>query len=279
MHQTTAGTRYLTEPGVIMIALPQCDLSGVQEFLDGFPQEADFEEYLHDPDEIDDSARLIKFAGQLCYYSFGKKRTWNKDAQTYFDNLKIQGHGSVLEHASYSFLVYGADRAFTHELVRHRSGMAYAQVSQRYVDGVTLRFVERAEYQQDEELHEMFVRRIDTNVQEYNELAEKLMARQAAGSTILQGEKKRDLRKKVNQCARSCLRNETEAPIVVTANARALRHVIEMRAASPADIAIRAVALKMYRCIKQVTPMLFADYSEKDLPDGVAAVTTQYRKV
>ena len=44
------------------------------------------------------------------------------------------GHGSVLEHAVWNFIIAGVNRSYTHELIRHRTGFGYSQFSQRYVD-------------------------------------------------------------------------------------------------------------------------------------------------
>ncbi|MCA1731095.1 MAG: FAD-dependent thymidylate synthase, partial [Actinobacteria bacterium] len=57
------------------------------------------------------------FSGN-CYMSFGPRRTTNENAAAYFERLTSAGHGSVLEHASFSFLLYGISRSVTHELVR-----------------------------------------------------------------------------------------------------------------------------------------------------------------
>lgn len=277
---TPKGVRYLKCPGVALIGQTSSNLSGIEDFLGGFDQELDFEEYLDDPTVLPDAERLIKFAGQLCYLSLDpKKSTSNSDASKYFTNIKSSSHGSVFEHASFSFLCYGIDRAVTHELVRHRSGMAFSQVSQRYVSGSTLRFVERLEYQDDPELHAMFEKWIEASAEQYDLRADVLMRRQQEGAGILYGEKARDLRKKVNQAARACLPNETEAPIVVSANVRALRHVMEMRADSAADIAIRSLAYKFYECVVEAAPRLFDDYTRHELPDGVPGLKTPYRKV
>jgi thymidylate synthase (FAD) len=88
--------------------------------------------------------------------SFGPKRTTNDRAERYFANLSSSGHGSVYEHASFSFLCYGISRSTTHEVVRHRAGTAYSQLSQRYVSGKVLRFVERPEYQEVPALNARF---------------------------------------------------------------------------------------------------------------------------
>ena len=71
----------------------------------------------------------------------------------------------------------------------------------------------------------------------------------------------------------------TETKIFLTANARALRHVIEMRASRFADPEIRAMAGALYRVMKNEAPSLFGDYREEKLPDGSIEVTTDRRKV
>jgi len=159
-------------------------------------------------------------------------------------------------------------------IVTHNS-----QVSQRYVSGRVLRFVERPEYQGDAEMHARFERRIDTAAEEYEEIAERLLKQQKAGATLLSAEARTDLRKKVQQAARSVLPNETEAPIVTTANVRAWRHFIEMRANPHAEIEIRALAFRVYLCLAAVEPILFGDYRIAALPDGTFGVETDFPKV
>lgn len=298
VFKTKNGTSYLKEPGVAVISRPDVDLNtgGVLDFLQGFDPELGFisgKDVVNGvliEDAVDEDAhysngllgldaeRLVKFAGQLCYLSLGPKRSKNTEMKKYLNHIKSSGHGSVMEHANYSFLLWGISRSMTHELVRHRAGFAYSQVSQRYVDGKVLRFVERPEYQNDSWLHAQFENRIDSFAAEYAHIAAELMSRQ---DPALHGGPygKTDLRKAVNQCARSLLPNETEAPIVVTANVRAWRHFLEMRASQAAEIEIRRLAMKVYRSLVAEAPILFDDYEVVTLPDGTEAVRTEFRKV
>ncbi len=78
-----------------------------------------------------DGERLAEFAGRLCYMS--QKNPASRATREYLENIKKQGHGSVLEHANYSFALREVSRVFTHELVRHRAGSAFSQESLRYV--------------------------------------------------------------------------------------------------------------------------------------------------
>ncbi|MFN2525032.1 MAG: FAD-dependent thymidylate synthase, partial [Actinomycetota bacterium] len=67
---------------------------------------------------------LVHFSGN-CYRSWKEGLNPNvtrvrKDQAEYFLNLLRSGHGSVLEHANYSFILYNVSRIATHEIVRHR---------------------------------------------------------------------------------------------------------------------------------------------------------------
>jgi thymidylate synthase (FAD) len=275
---TEHGTPYLKAPGVVMLARPQTNVAGLAGFLEGFDPELRFPEYLDDPTQLPDSSQLCKTAGQTCYMSFGPRRTKNENAAAYIERLTSAGHGSVLEHASFSFLLYGLSRSVTHELVRHRAGTGFSQISQRYVSGAVLRFVERPEYQEDGDLHRLFEVRADRAAAEYGEMADLLLERQEGGASMLSADYKTDARKKVQQTARSLLPNETEAPMVFTGNVRALRHVIEMRADAHAESEIRNLALRLFLCAFTVDPILFGDYRIGELPDGTYTVTTEHRK-
>ncbi|GAC1566536.1 MAG: hypothetical protein NVS3B14_09670 [Ktedonobacteraceae bacterium] len=279
VYSSPGGTSYLTRPGVVLLARPTVNLEGLSGFLDGFDESLHFPEYLNDPTQLPAGAQLSKIAGQVCYMSFGPKRTFNAQADRYFDNLKSSGHGSVFEHASFSFLLYGISRSVTHEVVRHRAGFGYSQLSQRFVSGRMLRFIERPEYCGDEQFHGQFLERIERAASEYAALSNRLLEMQQAGTQILSAEAKTDLRKKVQQCARSVLPNETEAPMVMTGNARSWRHFIEMRASAHAEIEIRELAMHVFLCLYQTDPVLFSDYRLEHLPDGTYAVKTEFEKV
>lgn len=279
VKRTPHGTLYLTRPGVVVLARPQTNLAGLTGFLRGYGEDSPFPDYVNDPTPLPDSAQLCKVAGQLCYMSFGRKRSYNADAARYFDNLKEGAHGSVFEHASFSLLLYGISRSVTHELVRHRAGMSFSQQSQRYVSGRMVRFVERPEYALDEELHTRFMQRIEQAAVEYAAITERILEMQQEGTQLLSADARTDLRKKVQQTARSVLPNETEAPIVVTGNARAWRHVISMRANAHAETEIRELAVRIFLCLYQTDPILFSDYTLNQLPDGTYTVVAEYEKI
>ena len=197
-------------------------------------------------------------AGQLCYLSFGEKRS--KDHRTYIKKILEQKHGSVLEHTVATLGLTGIDRAVTHELVRHRAGFAYSQVSQRYVDA--LRFVFPAELDQKDDLVE-WGQYISACVKEYD----RRLALMGEG----EGTKGRKERR---QAARRALPNETEAPIIVTGNMRAWRHFLEVRGSEHADLAMRNCAIEVFNTLKPSFDDFLQDIR---VEDGVIKV--EYSKV
>jgi thymidylate synthase (FAD) len=86
-------------------------------------------------------------------------------------------------------------------------------------------------------------------------------------------------RKLARQAARSVLPNATETMIFVTANARALRHFIEMRAWEWAEVEIRKVALEMLCIMQREAPNLFSHYAIVRLDDGTDVARTPHKKV
>ena len=96
---------------------------------------------------------------------------------------------------------------------------------------------------------------------------------------MMTAERKTDMRKKVNQAARSCLPNETETIMVFTGNIRAWRHIFEMRASEGAEVEIRRLIFLCFELLREVWPILTQDYEVVLLSDGTKAVQTKYRKV
>src|SRR5262245_17352395 len=82
---------------------------------------------------ISSDQKLIEFSGRVCYLSFGKHQSRRNNSE-YIRNLIRQGHESVLEHATYSILADHISRGLSHQLVRHRAGFSYSQLSQQYHD-------------------------------------------------------------------------------------------------------------------------------------------------
>lgn len=253
------------DPQVYLVGRQMVDDAALSRFL------ADHEVERWSTDTEEAGEKLVEVAGRLCYMSFAKPRPGGNSA--YIGHILEVGHGSVLEHAVFNFIITGVSRSFTHELVRHRAGWAYSQLSQRFVDESECAFVEPDTIAEDPELHRIWLEAIESAQGAYRRLADGLAAK-------FKGIEDRTLRrKKAREAARSVLPNATETRIFVTGNARALRHFIEMRGDQHADVEIRKVALAMLKVLREESPNLFGDYALVDLPEGGQATDTPHRKV
>ena len=125
----------------------------------------------------------------------------------------------------------------------------------------------------DPEIHALWLEAVAHAHQAYVHLVEKL------GEKFKDEPDKTLRRKLARQAARSVLPNATETKIFVSANARALRHFIELRASRHAETEIRKLAVKVLEIMQVEAPNLFADYRLEPLPDGTREAVTAHRKV
>ena len=206
-----------------------------------------------------EAEEIVEIAGRVCYMSFGDKQSPRTNRE-YIDNLIQSGHGSVLEHVSWTFLITGVSRAFTHQLVRHRPGWAFSQLSQQYHDEAGTRFVEPAELSGDSEALDEWRRAVETARSAYVNLSS-ILSRPGS-------ERGKEQTRAIRSAARSLLPNATESKIVATANARALRHFLTVRGAIEGDSEMRRASAEILRLASDEAPNLFADFSVESLPDG-----------
>ncbi len=114
-----------------------------QEAVRGYLKEIDVSptgiyEVLEARGIVTDPAFVVALAAKQCYKSFEAGLNPNvtrirKDYVEYLDNILRQGHGSVLEHASFTFAITNVTRVFTAEMNRHRAGWAISEQSMRYI--------------------------------------------------------------------------------------------------------------------------------------------------
>jgi thymidylate synthase (FAD) len=180
--------------------------------------------------------KLIEAAGRTSYLSFSKQ---GKDTEKAFIRALIKrGHLSVLEHAYATFRISGISRAFTHQLVRHRL-CSFTQQSQRYVDESNFNYIEPLSIKNHPEAHSAFIDFMKKARKTYRDL-QKL------------GIKKQD--------ARFVLPNAAESQIVVTANLREWRYIIELRSEPGAQWEIREAAIEIRKILKKHAPTIFEDF-------------------
>jgi thymidylate synthase (FAD) len=247
----------IREPRVTLIARPQ------------------FLEPAHLPVEwkgtASDGERIAEFAGRLCYMS--QHNPAGRSTAEYLQNILKQGHGSVFEHSTYVLLIEGISRSCSHELVRHRAGFGYSQLSQRYVDESHAAFVMPPAIMGDSSLEQAWTQQIEAAQAAYVEAVERLMSRY---DWI---ENKVHRRKLAREAARSVLPNATEVKIVVSANVRAWRTMLELRLGEGAELEIRRMAVACLRVLQLEAPALFADFQIYESAEGGEAGRVGFHKV
>lgn len=246
----------LVEPQVYLIGRPSLDWGQIKPFLEEVgASEWWLERQPDDEGDVGDGQTLVEIMGRNCYRSWEPGLNPNvtkvrSEQSAYLENIVSVGHGSVLEHANYSFVFNNVSRVFTHELVRHRHE-AISQESLRFVRLNDLPFWFPDWATQDDELMERCARLLD-----HMESHQRWMATHFGldDPGVRFSEKKHKT---------SFMRRF--APIGVatkigwTANARALRHVIEMRTSGAAEEEIRLVFDQVAQIMSQEVPDLFVD--------------------
>ncbi len=272
---------FVKEPEVILVGKPVFELDGVMRFF----QEHDIEwpELTSKLESMislgdDDGEWLVEMAARLCYMSWPEvgKTARGRSHEDHIKHLVEVGHGACLEHANFNFIMWNVSRSLTHELVRHRIA-SYSQLSQRYVDSSDVAFVVPPAIQEvekvDHDSYRDWIEHCEKSRQLYEKLTDKL------SDMYSEIESKLERRKKARQAARSVLPNATETKIFVSMNARAVRHLIELRANPAADVEIRALAVKVYRILQDKAPLFAHGLSVVKLEDGTEGVESQHKRV
>jgi thymidylate synthase (FAD) len=248
---------YFRQPTITVLAQPQ------------FSEPAHLP--VHWQGDSTDGERLAEFAGRLCYMS--QKNPANRSTRDYLENIKKQGHGSVLEHANYTLLLEGVSRSLTHELVRHRAGFAYSQLSQRYVDESDANFVVPPAILGDAKLEAAWTAQMESALAAYIAMVEQLMERYSWVAD------KVHRRKMAREAARAVLPNATETKIVVTANVRGWRTMLELRSSEGAEAEIRRLAIAVLGVLRGLAPGFFADFEVYEGADRLPAARVGHHKV
>ena len=262
MHDTT--------PTVFLIARPSIDVEGMRAYLRDVGGESWLERRLEESGGAPNGGELIvEFGGRACYRSWEpglnpnvtKVRT---DQREYFANILRSAHGSVLEHANWSFALRNVSRVFTHELVRHRAGSAFSQESLRYVrlTDIGFRVPPALEPVREQVLS------IVEQLEEFQVSAAERLGIDEQGVPF-------HVKKEVTSALRRLAPIGLSTDIMWSANVRTLRHVIEMRTAEGAEEELRLVFDQVARVMQAEAPGLFQDFTRQD--DG--AWVPEHRKV
>jgi thymidylate synthase (FAD) len=258
-----------TAPTVHLIARPQLDLDGMRAYLADVGGESWLERRLGEEQQASPGEMLVEFGGRACYRSWEPGLNPNvtrvrTDRDEYFANILRSAHGSVLEHANYSFALRNVSRVFTHELVRHRAGSAFSQESLRYVrlTEIGFRVPPALEPVRDQVIS------IVEQLEEFQVSAADQLGIDEEGLPF-------HVKKEITSALRRLAPIGLSTDIMWTANARTLRHVIEMRTAEGAEEELRLVFDQVARIMQAEAPGLFQDFARQD--DG--SWVPEHRKV
>lgn len=258
-------------PEVFLIARPAIDWAEVERYLDAVGG-TEWRQRIAALGDRPDGESLIEFMGRMCYRSWAPGLNPNvtqvrRDSAAYLANLLSSGHGSVLEHATYSFVFHNVSRVFTHELVRHRAGTAVSQESLRYVRLTDIPFE-----------HPAFVRDDPALLEAANDLLERTetFLRLATEKTGISEDGVPFHRKKeITSAMRRYVPDGVATSIGWSANIRAIRHTIELRTHPSAEEEMRRVFDQVAQIMVKEVPALFADFERDE--DGTWR--TPYHKV
>lgn len=162
--------------------------------------------------------------------------SWGHDDLRALEASLRSGHESIIEHAVYTFEIKGVSRALTHQLVRHRIA-SYSQQSQRYVNMDGFEYVIPHSMENHPHFHrDVWEEHMESISEMYRELLDGGIP---------------------EEDARYILPNACTTNIIVTMNARELRHFFALRCCERAQWEIRELANKMLEICKEVSPTIF----------------------
>jgi thymidylate synthase (FAD) len=200
---------------------------------------------------------IIYTACRTCYSELTPEDIFRKAADGEIDQAKMQrlisnviesGHGSTIEHVVFTFGISGVSRTLSHQLVRHRAGVAFDQQSQRYVT-----------YKKAATMLPQTIAEADPAIRaEYEEQIEGSMS--LYGDLVAAGIPGED--------ARFVFPNATRTNLVMTVNLRALIHMSGLRLCTMAQWEIRRLFQLIRHEIFQVSPFLGSFLAPKCVPLG-----------
>ena len=253
---------------IFNIGKTQVNREEVQRWMDYLGAD----EFKQPPEEsVNDPAYLIALAGKRCYMSFQPGLNPNvsrirEDYIKYFDNILSSKHGSVLEHATYSFAVEGVSRVFTAEMNRHRAGWAISEGSLRFISFKEIPYWLPTSLQPNENDDDDLRERKEDSRFIFDNVF-KFVESQYGALLITWDMKESHHNFQYKKAVTSCLRRIVPLGVatggVWTGNIRALRHVMAMRADSiTAEEEIYYVFCKIAEYMIQAEPLLFQDFTK-----------------
>lgn len=217
-----------------------------------------------------DGERLAEYAGRLGYMS--QENPARRETREFLQNIVVQGHGGVLEHANYSLLIEGISRSLAHELIHQNSDFAYSQLSERHRENAERTFVMPPALIGDTDLEAAWLSELEHAVRAYDALIEGVLGRYA----WMDDRAKR--RRLAREAAASVLPSCAEVKLIVTGNMRDWRKLLQSHAGDDAELEFRRLAVTIFRLLQQEGPAFFSDIEIFSAGDRREALRTLYQK-
>lgn len=258
------------EISVRALARTQVDRDAVREWLDEMGAD-EFE--IPSEEAVSDPALLVALAAKQCYMAFQPGLNPNvnkvrKDMVEYLDNVLKQRHGSVMEHAVFTFGINGCSRVFTGEMNRHRAGVGISERSMRYIRYTDIKFwMPECFREADDDTPDI----ADKKRQSREILTAQFESQERMMDSFAKVWEK-ELSPESNFHAKKVLTSAFRRGIgmgiatggVWSLNMRALRHVIALRTDPSAEEEIAHVFKKVGRIMLAEVPELFGDFKEQN---------------
>lgn len=250
---------------------------------------------------------VIGLAAKRCYLSFEPGLNPNvtrvrSDWSSYFENILKSGHGSVMEHAVYTFAIEGISRVFTGEMNRHRAGVGISEGSMRYIrytdipwwipssmrltadektlvdefGGTALNVfialgggLDRKATDPEKEVLKIAWKKLETQEtfqRHYSQTEVNYARLQEIWSDELDPKSNFHGKKQVTSMVRRIIPMGVATGGVWTMNMRAVRHILALRASDAAEEEIAWVFSKIGKYMVEREPRLLCDFSQT--PEG-----------
>lgn len=189
--------------------------------------------------------QLIWLAARTCYSEKLPQTLWQEMQEGKVKDEAMMrvvkhviesGHHSTIEHINFTFAISGISRACSHQLVRHRIGVAFDQQSQRYVNYKDIQFVVPPSIQKNDEAEQMMTDLL-------------IKIEQVRREMIALGIPEED--------ARYILPNATATNLIMTVNLRQLIHMASLRLCTLAQWEIRKLFKEIRKILGNIDPFYY----------------------
>lgn len=194
---------------------------------------------------------LVAAAARLCYRDISATAILHdlspEEIDHLLDVILSSGHLSVVEHITFTFSIDGVSRVLTHQLVRHRVGVAFSQQSQRYATVRTAGYITPRTIQDTDDLAAQTTAHMEAGMQLYKALLD-------AGVP--------------NEDARYVLPQAVATRLVMTANLRALIQMYRLDACFRSQWEMRTLIQSCKRELRRISPRLASELKIKCFAQG-----------